>query len=178
MTILLAFLHKEMPYFGVGAREFLAAEFYVIGYYYRKSGCKIHEKWYVLPIGLVVVTFGTHFYQATLLSFKWWQVIPYGATAIIGTLMVFYVSKVIVKQQTVANKWLVFIGNNTLTILTWHMLSFKIVNLMIIYAYSLPIARLAEFPVIEEYSQQGWFLLYFFIGVIVPMEMTKIKILK
>lgn len=178
MTILLAFLHKEMPYFGVGAREVLAAEFYVIGYYYRKSECKIHEKWYVLPFGLVVVTFGTHFYQATLLSFKWWQVIPYGATAIIGTLMVFYVSKVIVKQQTVANKWLVFIGNNTLTILTWHMLSFKIVNLMIIYAYSLPIARLAEFPVIEEYSQRGWFLLYFFIGVIVPMGMTKIKILK
>lgn len=178
MTILLAFLHKEMPYFSVGAREFLAAEFFVIGYYYRKSECKIHEKWYVLPIGLVVITFGTHFYQATLLNFKWWQVIPYGATAIIGTLMVFYVSKIVVKQQTVATKWLIFIGNNTLTILTWHMLSFKIVNLIVIYAYGLPIARLAEFPIIEEYSQQGWFLLYFFLGVIIPMGMAKIKILK
>lgn len=178
MTILLAFLHKEMPYFGVGAREFLASEFFVIGYYYKKLECKFHEKWCVLPLGLFTITFGTHFYQATLLSFKWWQVILYGATAIIGTLMVFYVSKKIVKLQTVANKWLVFIGNNTLTILTWHMLSFKIVNLIVIYAYGLPISRLAEFPVIEEYSQQGWFLLYFFIGVVVPMGMTKIKFLK
>ena len=178
MTILLAFLHKEMPYFGVGAREILASEFFVMGYYYKKSKCKVHEKWYVLPLGIIVITFGTHFYQATLLNFKWWQVIPYGATAMIGTLMVFYVSKKIDRLQTVASKWLVYIGNNTLTILTWHMLSFKIVNLIVIYAYGLPIARLAEFPVIEEYSQQGWFLLYFFIGVIVPMGMTKIKFLK
>lgn len=178
MTILLAFWHKEMPFLGVGAREFLASEFFVIGYYYKKAECKYHEKWCVLPLGLFVITFGTHFYQATLLNFKWWQVIPYGATAIIGTLMIFYVSKKIIKLQTITNKWLVFIGNNTLTILTWHMLSFKIVNLIVIYTYGLPIARLAEFPIIEEYSQQGWFLLYFFIGAIVPMGMARINFFK
>lgn len=76
------------------------------------------------------------------------------------------------------NKWLVFIGNNTLTVLTWHMLSFKFVNLIVIYTYGLPIARLVEFPIIEEYSQQGWFLLYFFIGAIVPMGMARIKFFK
>lgn len=103
---------------------------------------------------------------------------PYGATAVIGTLMVFYLSNKIVRQKTVVNKWLVYIGNNTLTILTWYMLSFKIVSLIVIYVYGLPIARLAEFPVIVEYSRQGWFLLYFLVGIMVPVVMTKIKYLK
>lgn len=51
-----------------------------------------------------------------------------------------------------------FVGKNTLTILTWHFLSFKLVSLFIIALYSLPIGRLAEFPVISEYAQQGWWI--------------------
>lgn len=70
------------------------------------------------------------------------------------------------------------IGNNTLPILTWHMLCFKIVSILIINFYGLPMARLAEFPVIEEYSKQGWFLLYFLVGVLVPLWMSKSKFLK
>lgn len=167
-----------MPYFEIGAKEFLAAEFFVLGYYYKKSKCKVHEKFYIVPLGIVMVTLGTHFYQATLLNFQWWQVVPYMITAITGILMVFYISKKIVSQNSARSKWLVYIGNNTLTILTWHMLSFKIVSLIIIPIYKLPMARLAEFPVIEEYSKQGWFLIYFLIGVLVPLYMSKLKYLR
>lgn len=58
------------------------------------------------------------------------------------------------------------------------MLCFKVVSLMIIGLYNLPIERLAEFPVIEYYSKQGWFILYFIIGTSVPLLMTKSKYLK
>ena len=54
----------------------------------------------------------------------------------------------------ICTKALDFIGKNTLTILTWHFLAFKLVSLSIIGIYDLPIERLAEFPVIKEYSQQ------------------------
>ena len=141
VTIVLALVCKNMPYFEIGAKEFLAAEFFVLGYYYKKSKCKVHEKFYIVPLGIVMVTFGTHFYQATLLNFQWWQVVPYMITAITGILMVFYISKKIVSQNSARSKWLVYIGNNTLTILTWHMLSFKIVSLIII-----PITAVHENP--------------------------------
>ena len=64
-------------------------------------------------------------------------------------------------------KALDFIGKNTLTILTWHFLAFKLVSLLIIDIYDLPIERLAEFPVITEYSKQGWWIAYFIIAMVV-----------
>lgn len=60
-----------------------------------------------------------------------------------------------------------YIGKNTLTLLTWHFLTFKIVSLVIISIYDLPIARLAEFPVITEYSKQGWWIAYFIVAMVV-----------
>lgn len=48
-----------------------------------------------------------------------------------------------------------FIGKNTLTILTLHFLIIKLVSLVIIGIYDLPIKRLAEFPVITEHSKLG-----------------------
>ena len=54
---------------------------------------------------------------------------------------------------------------NTLTILTSHFLTFKIVSLVIISIYVLPIARLAEYPVIYEYAEQVLWLAYFFVAI-------------
>lgn len=60
-----------------------------------------------------------------------------------------------------------FIGQNTLTILTWHFLSFKVVSLIIIKIYDLPIERLSEFPVISEYATKGWWVAYFIMAMLV-----------
>ena len=178
LTLGLAYLQINVPYFGIGAKEFFAAEFFVLGFYYKKYKISIHKYVIIVPFGIVIITFGVHYYQATLLRFLWWQVVPYMLTATVGLLAVFYVSKIIEKCHNKGCALLVYIGNNTLTILTWHMLSFKIVSLLIILIYELPIARMAEFPVIEEYSKQGWFFLYFIVGVLVPLWMTKSKYLK
>ena len=66
-------------------------------------------------------------------------------------------------------KSLLYVGNNTMTILVWHFLSFKIISYLIIGLYSLTAKRLSEFPVILEYSIKGWWILYVFVGVIIPL---------
>ena len=38
--------------------------------------------------------------------------------------------------------------------------------------YSLPIKRLSEFPVIEEYTRQGWWIAYLIVGVAIPVIWT------
>lgn len=53
--------------------------------------------------------------------------------------------------------------------LTWHFLSFKIVSLLIITIYSLPMTRLADFPVINELAIKGWWILYVIVGVSIPL---------
>lgn len=61
-----------------------------------------------------------------------------------------------------------FIGMNTLVILTFHMLSFKVVSLYIIYRDSLPIEQLSDFPVIRNNNTFDW-ILYSIAGVVLPI---------
>lgn len=178
LTVVLSLINKHVPYFELGARETFASLFFVSGHYYKELKWKIHEKKYILPLAIVLITIGVHFYQANLLNFEYWQVIPYLMTAIIGVLATYYLSRKISNQSDKIKSCLVYIGNNTLTILTWHMLSFKLVSLFIIYVYQLPIERLAEFPVIEQCSKEGWFVLYFFVGMLIPMGLSKCRHLK
>ena len=58
-----------------------------------------------------------------------------------------------------------FVGNNTLTILTWHFLCFKVVTLFLIQIYGLPIEQLELLPIIDELAVQGWWLLYSIAGI-------------
>lgn len=67
------------------------------------------------------------------------------------------------------SKALVYIGDNTLAILTWHLICFKLTSLLIIKINHLSIAALASFPVISEYSKEGWWLIYTITGLIFPL---------
>lgn len=89
--------------------------------------------------------------------------LPYIVTAVLGTWAVYSLpwSRLTGRTATLVQ----FIGNNTLTVLTWHFLAFKLVSLFIIYMYSLPMARLAEFPVITDYAVQGWWVAYFLVAI-------------
>jgi hypothetical protein len=110
-----------------------------------------------------------------MLSFDITNIIPYVICAIIGTMMLFGISKHIASRRYRGTTILLYVGNHTLSILTWHLLSFKAISLIIIYVYSLSTRRLAEFPVIEEYAHQGWWILYMVAGVTIPLIGTFCK---
>lgn len=65
-----------------------------------------------------------------------------------------------------------------MTILTWHFLAFKLVSLLIIAIFGLQIEELTEFPVITRYAQMGFSILYFVVGVMLPMILVKYDKLK
>ena len=147
--------------------ELLSAFFMVIGYVYRQSKWKIEEHpQLVIPIGAGIVALGAHFWPCAMLKLEWMKVMPYAFSALAGTLMVFSFCKLLFKSSVaLLTKPLSYLGDKTLDILTWHFLCFKACSLIIIVVYTLPVARLAEFPVIEEYAYQGWWLPYFIIGI-------------
>lgn len=93
--------------------------------------------------------------------------IPYIITAVLASWSFYSLFDKLKSSQGICAKTFDFIGKNTLTILTWHFLAFKLVSLVIIGIYDLPIERLAEFPVITEYSQQGWWIAYFIVAMVV-----------
>jgi len=142
MTVLLSFLDCRLPYFNIGSREFFAATIIYAGYLYKQRQWLWHRRMAVNIIALIAMTAGSHFWFTTMFSFEYWKVLPHT------------------------------IGDHTMAVLTWHFLSLKLVSLLLIAIYGLPIKQLSEFPVIETFAHQGWWLLYFCVGVGVPILWT------
>ena len=169
LTLLLGFIGKGIPILGIGAREFMAGLFIWCGYMYNKNGFSFEKRWWMIVCFVLLVAVGTEFWHCSMLNLKFQLILPYIITAIAGTLMVFGVGAHISVKDNWLKRFLVFVGDNTLIILIWHFLCFKLVSLLLIWLYELPIERLAEFPVMEEYAYNGWWMLYFVIGVGVPL---------
>lgn len=133
-----------------------------------KLALETYHFWLIIPICAVFVAIGTEFWYCSMVMFSSNLVLPYIFSACAGILMVFATSRLIVRSKTLRNL-MVYIGDNTLTILTWHFISFKLVSLLLICSISLPFERLAEFPVIESLAYQGWWIAYLLIGVAIPL---------
>lgn len=174
LSILTALLDKHVPYFGIGSLTFLSASFFI-------AGRKMHEilsqyaliklpNWKVNVCFILIVGIGSIWMPTNMLKYTTWQILPYFVCAVAGTWLFFNISIILANRQSCLKKFMVFVGDNTMPILTWHFLCFKIVSLMIIGIYGLPIERLAEFPIIREYS--FYWILYFIVGTGVPIVIS------
>lgn len=117
----------------------------------------------VLPLLFIL----SLFWHTAIPTITYIEITPYFIVATIGSLSIFSLSHKI-NDNNLIGRFLTKIGGITFNILTWHMLSFKIVSYMLILYYGLDISRLAEFPVILEYAQKGWWVLYLIVGVFIP----------
>lgn len=93
-------------------------------------------------------------------------------TSFSGSILVLEISKKIENFPSVISRFLYYVGNHTLVILGLHFLCFKLVNLLIIWYYQLPIDRLASFPNIKGYPYT-W-IIYTVVGVVMPLVMYKL----
>lgn len=157
-----------MPFMQISARNFAAALFIVIGYALRKYKMKTFHPWQIV-LGLLLVLVGSFYWHMPMhpaISDNR-KFIPYIVSATVATWCFYSLFLKMEDLQGVIPRTLTFLGKHTLTILTWHILAFKIVSLIIVSIYSLPVHRLAEHPVIIEYAEKGWWLAYFVTAIVV-----------
>lgn len=160
--------------FLIGPREFLAATFFVIGFLLAYNHIPKFKSWQsILAFGVMIVNSFFNLIEVADPFNDPVKVIPYVITAVMGTWCVYSLPWHWMKK--IIASYMENIGNHTLTILTWHFLSFKIVSLIIIVVYNLPLERLAQFPVIGEYTNRGWFVLYFLVGIVFPLLLSMLK---
>lgn len=173
IAILMSYFEWKMPYFGIASKEFLAAFFIYVGHLYKRYLLSWHENLWFNIFAIVAVGFGTIYWPASMLSYEWWQAIPYAFTALLGTLAIFNISRWLSQYAAnVGTKFLIYVGSYTFNVLTWHFLSMKLVSLLLITLYGLPIKQLSEFPVIEVYARHGWWVIYLLVGVGIPVVGT------
>ncbi len=186
-----SFFHLSIPYLKIGSLELFAAFFIMAGHIFRKAtissqsiALSLISKWWLMIVFFIIVGIGSVYWPTSMLHYQWYHIFPYTITAIMGILLIFSIGNWIYHLKPYTNskykniilnktrKFLIFTGSHTLSILAWHFLSFKIVNLMLISIYNLNIDRLGDFPVMADYAHQGWWIIYLIVGVTLPISGT------
>ena len=171
MVVICTVLNKtcwQIPFINISSQAFAAGLLIYIGYSLAKYRIKPFNYWQI-ALSLSITLIGSFVWNMAMdqNSYSNKRFIPYIITAVLASWSFYSLFDKMKSSQGICAKVLDFIGKNTLTILTWHFLAFKLVSLLIIGVYGLPIERLAEFPVITEYSQQGWWIVYFIVAMVV-----------
>lgn len=179
MTLVLLLLtnhfNKTFTIFLIGPRVFLASMFFLIGHIFHYMNMKSIKGITALAslvtfillalIGMDGMSYVR--YNSTIL------LIPYIVGGLLGTWIIYSVVPLIRSEKF--RKFLIYAGNNSMTILTWHFFMFKMISLLIVCFYALPIIHLSEFPVIVLYSEQGWWMAYIIVGVSIPLFLLYLK---
>lgn len=159
----------RIPYFDIGARDMLASSFFMCGYCYRKINVTEGGIRCCAFLSLPLTIAGVEYWQGSLLDMDAVRVLPYMLCALVDTVAVYFFCKLIIEKSENISKILTYVGENTLTILTWHFLCFKVVSIVIITIYNLPLEHLSMFPVIDGYIHNGWWIAYSAAGCVVPL---------
>ena len=164
--VVLAYLVSIAPFKipTIGSKTLLATAYFIAGSAFKKINAGEKRPLGVGILGYIAVIAVSLFFTANI-DVTGHAIFTYFVISLIGSISTIYTAKHIWGGgMRVMN----FIGKNTLNILTFHFLAFKIVSLAVIVAYGLPIERLAEFPVLAHNSSFLW-ILYTIAGVALPL---------
>lgn len=154
----------------INPRFFMVVSIMLAGYCFKfyKKTLILNSKGVICALFLLVVcSFGR---GICLLNFKFWDIIPYFMLSIVGSLFLTSVGDRITKIDD--SKSFQYIGKNTMSILTWHFLSFKIITLLRIIVENRSIDELTSFPVILG---GYWWIAYTVIGIVIPLGISKLS---
>lgn len=90
-------------------------------------------------------------------------------TGCAGFIAVHYISKAIARRESPLKRLLTFIGENTLYILIFHIISFKAVSALKIAAYGLDWRQIGCHMVIHDFNDDHFWILYSIAGVALPL---------
>ncbi|MBQ6768923.1 MAG: acyltransferase family protein [Prevotella sp.] len=157
-----------------GYRELMGAFFFGCGYIFRQWEERYRVKWWTtLLFAVIVWWFSQHLWANMNWRSTFEQFLSLPFPAICGCLMVYNISTWIDKHEGIIKRFLVFCGDNTLSIFVFHILSFKLVSLLKIWYYGLDPQQIGCHMVIHEHAKEDCFwILYTIAGVGVPLLMT------
>ena len=168
LTYILSFYENTVSVFWISAQQFLAATFFCIGYglsFYKVDRIPLR---FSLPI--LVSLLGVSQFTYMECCSDWYDIqliLPYVAVASLSTWCIY--SLPWNKMNKKVKAMMSYIGNNTLHILIWHALSFRIVSWFLIMIYGYPNEMLKNMTFHYEMSERGWFPLYVMVGVGMPL---------
>ena len=146
---------------------------YHLGYVYKQYEDKIKFKFSYFIVCIALLFLNSKYGNIGMANNTFVNPPFFISSSLLGIYINIYIAKFIYDRYE--NKLLHFIGKHTLSIMIFHFLAFKIVTLIIIYRYKLPLTELATFPVMYEIGGI-WWLFYTLVGIFVPLTFPLIWI--
>jgi len=144
----------------------VALSIYYLGYLYKRYEKIITMKLYYTLIALILLLLNSLYGSINVGLNIYLCPTFFLINSLTGIYIIIYCSKFLVSRLKSLNI-LEYIGENTLTIMALHFLSFKLINLLQIKYYNLPNYMLAKFPVINDNGL--WWVAYSICGVFIPV---------
>lgn len=144
--------------------------FYYSGNKYKWLSNKIKLNGNISLLFLIILIITAKFNIVEMAVNKYTNIIIFPIIALMGIYLVMYISELVLRWRI--KSLLIFIGENTLSIVALHFLSFKLVTFLQVIYYNLPKVYLGEFPVLI--SDKGWWGIYVVIGLYLSIILEKI----
>jgi len=154
---------------------FFASFFFFAGFVWRKYFTEKYQAFLasskIRAIFIISLIVGLLFINSSMLNVTVYTLIPYTLVALSGIFLVMTIGKYMGKQskRTFFLRYFTYVGNHTYDILMMHIMSFKVVTLLLIIIYGLNIHDIAYFPTNLVYAKKGWFMLYLLMGINLPL---------
>ena len=164
-----------------GYRDMIGCFFFGVGFIFRQYTDGYHKimkhQYLTIPATIlfgIIVWFFSNYLTANMnwrSTFQQFLSLP--VPAILGFLMTYNISRWIDASKGWFKRFLVYLGDHTLNIFIFHIISYKVVSLIKIWYYGLDIRQIGCHMVIHDYSQQDYFwILYTIAGVGIPLGGT------
>lgn len=153
-----------------GWREGWGIFFFGAGVLFRSYEKKIPAKWWIaLPVFLFLCFSAKMHFCGMNNGGRMQDLITLPLTGIAGFIFVNYISGKIDKRDGKLRDLLIFIGENTLYVFIFHIISFKVVSLVKIWWYGLDFGQIGCHMVIHDYPNDLFWILYTIAGVGIPL---------
>lgn len=153
-----------------GWRETWGVFFFGVGVLFRQFEPKIKQHWALAAGYLIFLCVAAKMHWSGMNNGgKLQDLITLPLTGTAGFLLVYYISGLIDRRDSRLRSLLVFIGDNTLYIFIFHIISFKAVSLLKIWWYDLDPAQIGCHMVIHYNHTDIFWVLYSIAGVAFPL---------
>lgn len=154
-----------------GYRELMGFTLMAAGFLLRQYRLEEVLTWRIAAPAAAVLLGASLWYPSSMVwnpSFSQFAALPLPAVA--GFVLLLYASVWIDRILPRVKKSLVYVGERTLHVLAFHLLSFKVVSAIAVACLGLPWEAVGCHPVVHEcMGQVGWVLLYVLTGLSLPL---------
>ncbi|TGX80309.1 hypothetical protein E5358_13200 [Palleniella muris] len=162
------------PVVHIGAQATIGGTFFMIGHVFSAYNIRQFNVCMII-VSLVALVIGSFLWSVSLadgsyVNFSNKVIVPYMITAVLIVWSLY--SLPWHRLNDLVKSIFEYIGENTMTVLTWHFLCFKFVSLWIICIYGIDIKHLGEFPVLHYFAGNGWWIVYVISGILLPLSLT------